>query len=52
MLHQTCTLCGQRVSMPDAAKVRFAILAASGEPNVRVVYADGIEVHRCAAETT
>jgi hypothetical protein len=44
----TCALCSARLDVPIGAKVRTVLEAASGKPNVRVVYLDDEEVHRCA----
>jgi hypothetical protein len=49
----TCALCGGALDIRDlhdvryGAKVRTMIVGRSGEPNERVVYLRGKEIHRC-----
>ncbi len=43
-----CVQCGAVVDMPFEAAWHTEMRAHAGEPNVRVVIADGHEVHRCA----
>jgi hypothetical protein len=43
-----CAHCGAVLDIPlNAGDPRVAIKAASGERNVRALYLDGREIHRC-----
>jgi hypothetical protein len=45
--HWVCTWCGATVDFPLDKPYRVEIQATSGRRNVRVVYVDRKEVHRC-----
>ena len=42
-----CAYCGAELDIPDRNKVREMLVGTQGEPNVRVLLIDGIELHRC-----
>jgi len=43
-----CDRCGTVLrGVSPETKVRIVLVRASGQANVRVIYADGAEVHRC-----
>jgi len=42
-----CSLCGAIVEVSGDARPVVMMAAQSGEPNVRVVTVEGVEVHRC-----
>jgi hypothetical protein len=42
-----CSLCGEQVELAPEARVETQMHGSSGAPNMRVVLADGKEVHRC-----
>ena len=43
----TCKQCGTILDVPAGRKPDVTIAAASGQPNVRILTIDGVEVHRC-----
>ena len=42
-----CTLCGAVLDIPAEKVPLVVIVAASGQPNMRTIRVDGVEVHRC-----
>ena len=42
-----CTVCHATVKVDSEERPVAAIIGQSGEPNVRVVTVEGVEVHRC-----
>jgi hypothetical protein len=48
--HHECMLCGAVLDVPDDATPVVTIVAASGEPNIRVISAEGVEVHACPTD--
>jgi hypothetical protein len=46
-----CSSCGIAIAIPAGAKLRTMIVGASGKPNMHVLVVDGVEVHRCEAQT-
>jgi len=42
-----CDLCGAVVDVRPGAAPFVVIVAASGQPNMRTIHVDGVEVHRC-----
>jgi hypothetical protein len=43
----SCTLCGAPLDISEAATIT-TIAGSSGKPNMRILSADGREIHRCA----
>jgi hypothetical protein len=48
--HFECMLCGAVVYIPAYATPLVTLVARSGEPNMRVISVDGVEVHACRAD--
>jgi len=42
-----CTLCHANVKVESDERPVVTMVAQSGEPNLRVVTVEGVEVHRC-----
>jgi hypothetical protein len=45
-----CVLCGALVDVPDGKRPLVLIKARSGEPNMRAITLDGVELHACPFE--
>ena len=43
----TCKQCGEVLDVPADRRPDVTIVAASGQPNVRILTVDGEELHRC-----
>ena len=46
-----CSSCGFELELAIDGKLRTMITGASGQPNMHVLLVDGVEVHRCEANT-
>jgi hypothetical protein len=46
-----CLECGEKLRLGLETNIRMQFHSASGRPTVRVVVADGVEVHRCEVTT-
>jgi hypothetical protein len=42
-----CTLCGAVLDIPAEKVPVVVIVAAGGQPNMRTIRVDGVEIHRC-----
>jgi hypothetical protein len=42
-----CLECGEQVDLPEGMTSQVVLYAASGQPNVRVLLVEGVEIHRC-----
>jgi hypothetical protein len=42
-----CTLCGAVLDISPEKVPLVVIVAASGQPNMRTIRVDGVEIHRC-----
>lgn len=45
-----CTACGAELHVADTSNVRIGHVSSSAKPRERVVYVDGVVVHRCVPE--
>jgi hypothetical protein len=45
-----CVLCGSVLDVRADATPLVTLVARSGEPNMRVISVDGVEVHACRAD--
>jgi hypothetical protein len=45
-----CLLCGAVLDIPTDSEPQVVIVAASGEPNMRTIVYEGVEIHRCAVQ--
>ena len=45
-----CALCGAVLDVRDDARSQTMLIQASGEPTVRVVLVEGVEIHRCEVD--
>jgi hypothetical protein len=47
-----CTLCNTTVAVNGEDQPVIVLAAQSGQPNMRLVSVDGVEVHRCTIPAT
>jgi hypothetical protein len=45
--HVECALCGERLSIHPDVVMQVMVAVSGGQPPVRVLRVDGIEIHRC-----
>jgi len=45
-----CLLCGAILDIPTDSEPHVVIVAASGEPNMRTIVYEGVEIHRCEVQ--
>jgi hypothetical protein len=42
-----CAVCDARLEVADLSRVQIMLIRASGQPNLRAILVDGVEIHRC-----
>ena len=42
-----CAQCGASLDVEEPRRVRAGLVSTSGEPTIRVLMLDGVEIHRC-----
>jgi hypothetical protein len=47
-----CDQCGSVLDVPLLKRLEIKLHGAGGQPNVRVLYIDGREIHRCQIDAS
>jgi len=47
--HYECVLCGAVLDVAEDATPLVTLVASGGEPNMRVISIDGVQLHACPA---
>jgi hypothetical protein len=47
-----CRICGTAFAFPQGATIRAVFIGGAANPDVRFIYADGEEIHRCEISGT